>query len=468
MFSYLRRGPGFYPKVAALAAPIILQNLITSALGMADTFMVGLLGELPMAAVTLANIPVFVVQLFFFGVQSGSTVLISQYWGKQDLKAINRVMGVAAWTVSFVSVAFALILFFCPLSFLGLFGNDQAVVALAAEYGRIVGFSYILNGITLMYIAAYRSMENPQLGMYMLAASMSTNTFLNWVFIFGKLGAPALGVRGAALATLLSRVVEFAIMAGHICLTRGFRLDFGLILRPGAAMIRKFIRYGGPVVCNETMWGLGTALYTTIMGHMENSAEILAAYTIAGNVEKICMVVAFGISGTASILIGREIGAGRPQQVYPIGLALDTLALGAGIILGVLMFFFTRFCAPAVIFPLFQLSPGSCQVAATMLYVQAAITPLRDFNNCNIVGVLRGGGDVRAATLIDLCPLWLVAIPLAAVTGLVLRMGILWVYLAISAEQFIKCSVGIWRLRSGKWINDLTRPAGQEKELTAQ
>ena len=311
MFAYLRRGPGFYRRVAALAAPMILQNLITSTLAMADTFMVGMLGEAPMAGVTLANIPIFVVQLFFFGVQSGSTVLISQYWGKGDREAINRVIGVALWAVNLVSVAFALVLLLFPVPFLGLFGNEPEVVALAAEYGRLIGLSYVFNGMTLVYLAAWRSMERPRLGMYILAASMGINTFLNWVLIFGKLGAPALGVTGAALATLIARLAEFSIVLVHIVRTRAFRFDFRLFLRPGRQMARKFVACSGPVVCNETLWGLGTSIFPTIMGHMAGSTEILAAYTIAGNVEKLCLVFAIGISGTASILIGREIGAGR-------------------------------------------------------------------------------------------------------------------------------------------------------------
>ena len=457
MFAYLRRGPGFYRRVAALAAPMILQNLITSTLAMADTFMVGMLGEAPMAGVTLANIPIFVVQLFFFGVQSGSTVLISQYWGKGDREAINRVIGVALWAVNLVSVAFALVLLLFPVPFLGLFGNEPEVVALAAEYGRLIGLSYVFNGMTLVYLAAWRSMERPRLGMYILAASMGINTFLNWVLIFGKLGAPARGVTGAALATLIARLAEFSIVLVHIVRTRAFRFDFRLFLRPGRQMARKFVACSGPVVCNETLWGLGTSIFPTIMGHMAGSTEILAAYTIAGNVEKLCLVFAIGISGTASILIGREIGAGRSHQVYEVGLALNTLAALAGGGLGALLLLFTHLAAPVWFFPLFHLSPRACAIATMMMTVQGLLMPVRDFNHCTIVGVLRGGGDVQAASLIDLGPLWLVAIPLAALAGVVLRLDILWVYLAMSGESLVKSFIGMWRLRSGKWIHDLTQ-----------
>lgn len=457
MFSFLKREPGFYRQVVVLAAPIVLQNLITSTLAMADTFMVGLLGEQPMAAVALANIPLFVVQLFVFGVQSGAMVLISQYWGRQDRDAINRVMGVAFWVAGLVSMVVALVLGLIPEQFLSLFGKEPALVALAAKYGRIAGFSYFINCFSMVYMAAFRSMENPRLGMYILMASMTCNTALNWVLIFGKLGAPAMGVEGAALATLIARCLEIVLMLLHILRGRSFKLKPILLLCPGREMTRRFLRCSGPVVLNETMWGLGTSVFPTIMGHMDGSQEILAAYTLGGNVEKICSVIAFGLASTASIIIGREIGAGRSKTVYEVGLTLNTLAALCGGVIAVLLVLFVHLAAPVIIFPLFQLSEPARAACTMMLLVHAVMMPLKDLNTTNIVGVLRGGGDVRAATLIDLSPLWLVAIPAAFLAGLVFRLGIFWVYVAISLEQVAKAAAGIWRLRTGCWIRDLTR-----------
>lgn len=457
MFAYMKQKPGFYRQVVLLALPIVLQNLLTSILAMADTFMVGMLGEVPMAAVTLANIPLFAVQMFIFGVQSGSSVLISQYWGKQEMASINRVLGVALWVALGVSSAFAAVLLVCPVEFLALFGNEPEVIELAAQYGSIAGLSYVCNAFTMMYVAAYRSMERPQLGMYILVASMAVNTFLNWVFIFGNLGAPALGVQGAAVATLTARVLEITIVMLHMRLNRFFRVHLHLLLRPGLDMTRRFLRYGGLVVYNETMWGLGTSVFPTIMGHMAGSTEILAAYTIAGNVEKITMVVAFGLASTASIIIGREIGAGRHDKLLNVGKALNTLAVLGGLVLGVLLMLFVRLAAPAWVYPLFKLSPGAASVASMMMTMMALVIPLKDFNTVNIVGVLRGGGDVKAATFIDIGPLWLVAIPYAALCGVVLGTTVFWVYLAFSLEQVVKFFIGIRRLRSGRWVRDLTR-----------
>ncbi|MCI9557517.1 MAG: MATE family efflux transporter [Lawsonibacter sp.] len=457
MFSYMKQKPGFYREVAALATPIVLQNLITSSLNLVDTFMVGMLGEVPMAAVTLANVPLFVIQLFIFGVQSGSTVLFSQYWGKRDMESINRVFGVALYTVLAVASVMAVVLLAFPVEFLRFFGNQQEVIQEAARYGRWAGMANVCNSVTCIYVSLYRSMEKPKLGMYILTSSMLVNTFLNWVLIFGKLGAPALGVEGAALATLTARVVELLIVLGHIRFFRSFQLRPRLMLLPGRDMVRRFLVYGGPVVFNETTWGLGASVFPTIMGHMEGSTEILAAYTVAGNVDKICMVVSFGLGATASIIIGREVGAGRPEQVRSMGLAMTTLAVLCGCGIGAVLLAFAHIIAPALVFPLFKMSARASSVAVMMMTVQAAIRPVRDCNSVAIVGVLRGGGDVKIATLIDTAPQWFVAIPAAVLLGSVLKVDILWVYLSMTLENVVKSFFGLRRVASGSWIRDLTR-----------
>ena len=463
MFSYMNRGRAFYKRVVSLAFPLILQNLITDSLALMDTFMIGMLGEAPLAGVTLANIPIFVVILMTFGFQSGSAVLISQFWGKKDEKSICRVMGIAMYVAGALTFLFALVLLFVPGPFMSLFGNDPEVIAVAARYGRIVGFSYFLDSFTQLYIAAHRSMGNPSLGLYILGLSMVSNTFLNWVLIFGHLGFPALGVEGGALATLIARALGLAVTIVHARTNKTFRPTFSILFRPGKALWPVFLRYASPVVLNETMWSLGTSLYTTIMGHMAGSKEILASYAIAGNVEKICTVVIFALAHTAAILIGQEIGSGHRENVTGIGRCLNLLSAGVSLVVGGAMLVVVHLLFPSLVYPIFDLSAGSSSITTMMLTVTFCILWLRSYNCTNIVGVLRGGGDVRAATVIDLAPLWLVALPLSVLAGLVLKAGILWVYLAMTAEQIVKAGLGLSRFRSGEWIHDLTVFASEKE-----
>ena len=456
MLKLFRREPGFYGRLLALALPILFQNLITNSLGLVDTFMVGTMGQGPLAGGTLANIPVFVVQLMMFGIQSGSSVLISQYRGKGDLQSINRVMGIGMYAAGAIGLAFALVMGFLPERFMGLFGNDPAVVATAARYARIVGWSYFFDSFVQVYIGVHRAMGDPNRGLIILGVSMASNTFLNWVFIFGNLGAPRMGVEGAALATLLARVLSCSIAVVWAVRDKKFKLNPALLFHPGGEMVRRFARFATPVMCNETFWGLGTSLFPTIMGHMEGSEDILAAYAIAGNITNLCTVGVFAISGTAAILIGQEIGSGRADKVYSLGALLNVLAflfgLGAGaLFLGVLYYVVAPF-----LYPLFKLSAQAQEICTMMLTIMFCMMPLRSFECTNIVGVLRGGGDVRMATLIDLTPLWAVALPLAVLSGLVFQLGILWVYLSMMSENVVKTVLGTKRFLSGRWINDVT------------
>jgi len=459
MFKLFQREKGFYRKLLALALPILFQNLITNSLGLVDTFMVGTMGQGPLAGVTLANIPVFVVQLMMFGIQSGSSVLISQYWGKMDRAAINQVMGIGMYAAGFVGLAFALIMGILPNQFMALFGNDAQVIATAARYARIVGWSYFFDSFVQVYNGVHRAMGNPKRGLYILGVSMACNTFLNWVFIFGNLGAPRLGVEGAALATLLARVLSCAIAVSWAVLDKNFRLNPALLFRPGGEMTRRFIRFATPVMCNETFWGLGSSLFPTIMGHMAGSEEILAAYAIAGNIANLCTVGVFAIAGTAAILVGQEIGSGHADRVASLGALLDTLAFLFGMAAGAAFLALLHFFIIPVLYPLFKLTPSAGDICTMMLTLVFLLLPLRSFDTTNIVGVLRGGGDVRAATIIDLTPLWAVALPLAALAGLVLQAGILWVYLAMMSENVVKSLVGFWRFKSGKWVRDVTAPS---------
>ena len=458
MLRHLNRGKLFYRRVFYLALPLILQNLVTTSLGFVDTFMVGLLGNEEMAAVTAANAPIFLVQVIIFGVMSGLTVLVSQYWGKGDTGSINRCMGVAMYVGVGVAAAVAATLFLAPARVLSLVTDNLRLIELGAPYIRIVGLSYVFNAASSVYVAMQRSTENPALGMKVFCTSMLVNTGLNYVLIFGKLGCPALGITGAALATLTSRIVEFTIVAVYGVRDRRVPLEPGKLLRPGTAIARDFVRYATPVVGNETLWGLGTTVLTAIMGHMDESTAFLAAHALMGNVDKFATVACFGLAGAAAVLVGKGIGEGDSrEETYSLSLCLLLLSLGVGVLISLaLAALLPTFFRP-VLFPLFKLSPAATRIATSMCLVYLVYMPMRAFDITNITGVLRAGGDALMAAAIDLGPLWLLAIPLTAALGLWLRAPAAVVCFALQAENLAKMPLGIVRLRSRKWIHQVTR-----------
>lgn len=454
---YLRQGRGFYRSAIALMLPMILQNLVTNCMALADSFMVGALGETELAAVTMANSVFYVLSLIIFGIQSGTGVLVAQYYGKGRLDAINRIMGMGYYVSLGLTALIALLAFFFPMQLMQLVTNNPDLWEPGAEYARIVGFSYVCMAFSGVYIAVQRSMENPGLGAILLTVSGALNILLNYMFIFGKWGAPAMGCAGAAVATLLSRVLEVLVVTG--CFFRSKRLPVkpGLMLRPGRIIAGDFIKYSLPVVLNEGMWSLAMSLYSIIMGHMPNSTPILAAYTIAGNIDRMAAVALFAAGNATAVIIGRDIGCGDTKEIYGKGVALNFVCFVTGIISMGILLTIRATLLDGFIFPLMDISAEAGELAKMMLAFIAVVMPLRSLNLCNIVGVFRGGGDVRYGLICDIGPLYCVCLPAAALCGLVFGLGITAVYVCICLDDFCKVFLCLPRLRSGKWINSVTR-----------
>ena len=458
MLNHLRREPGFYKRLWKLSLPIILQNLITFSLGLIDTFMVSQLGNEEMAAVTTANVPVFLLISIVFGVQSGLGILVSQYWGSGDVKSINRALGVASFIGTGITAVLAVLFFLFPVSVMDLLSNEHALSLLGAPYLRIIGFSYVFNMLSSIYASAQRSVENPNFGMKLFGFSTVLNTGLNYLLIFGHLGFPALGVAGAALATLLARMSEFLICVVCALRSRTIPLDFDCFLRPGMDMVRRFLKYASPVVLNEAAWGLGNSLLTVILGYTDNSVEMLAANAVMGNLNRLFLVVCFGLGAATAVLIGKAIGEGRSHSEV---MALSQTLMGFAVLVGGTVGLAALILVPTlfvpVIFPLFKLYGESAAIATAIAVASFLALPLHAHSISSITGVLRAGGDVGWSTFLDLAPQWLACLPLTALAALVLKTGIWPIAIAMQAECIIKVPLCTWRINSGKCINDLTR-----------
>lgn len=455
--NYLKQGKSFYKEYFVLMIPMVFQQFVTNFMSMADTFMVGALGETELAAVTMANSPLFIIQLLIFGIQSGACVLVAQYHGKGNSEAINKVLGIGFY----VSCAFSLLVvaveLIAPESVMRVLTNNESLIAPGAEYSRYVCLSYFFSAISGIYIAVQRSMGNTRLGAVVLSGSGLLNIFLNWVMIFGKFGFPMMGVAGAALATTISRVVEVVACVVYAAYDKKFRIKPSLLLRPGRIIARDFVKFALPVVVNEALWSTATSLYTVVMGHMADNTPIIAAYTIAGNLERVLTVCLFASSSAAAIIIGREIGRGNRESVYGKAITLNFLAFLMGVFGTVMVLLVRFFLAEDVIFPLLGISENAVGTALYMLTVISIVLPLRSLNLTNVVGVLRGGGDVYFAMLVDILPIYLVCLPACAVCALVLKMDIRIVYICMFLDDIVKIFACVPRLRSKKWINDVTR-----------
>ncbi len=463
MLQALKRDRAFYRYLASLTAPIALQNLITFSLGLIDTLMVSRLGNDEMAAVTAANVPVFLLISIVFGVQSGVGILISQYWGKRDLTSISRVIGVAAILGVSLALVVAVVLFAWPVAIMDLLSNKHHLSLLGAPYLRLIGFSYVFNMLSSIYVSAQRSVENAGFGMKLFGMSTVLNTGLNYLLIFGKCGFPALGVEGAALATLLSRVAEFIVCLICALHSRTIPLDLRVLLRPGWEMLRRFVKYASPVLLNELLWGLGNSLLTVILGHTTVSVAFLAANGVMGNLNRLFLVVCFGLGAATAVMIGKAIGEGQSHdELMALARTLSWVTILVGMVLAVIALALVPLLFQPVIFPLFELYDLSAHLATTLAVTGFACIPLHAYSISAITGILRAGGDVLWSTVLDLAPQWVLALPLTAVLALVLDADPWFVSLAIQAESFVKCPICLWRIRSRKWIHDVTLPEGRK------
>ena len=458
MIRRLRSRPrSFYKRLWALTLPIALQNLIMFSLGLIDTFMVSQLGNTEMAAVTAAHGPVFLLLSMVFGIQSGLSILASQYWGKRDTENISRALGVACFLGMSLSLIFAMAFFLRPVPIMDLLSNSHEISVLGAPYLRLIGFSFVCNMASSVYVSAQRSAGNSRFGMLLFGSSTILNTILNYIFIYGHFGVPALGIEGAALATLLSRAAELVICVIYALRSKNLPLHIAAFLRPGWDMLRRFVRYASPVVFNEMMWGLGNSMLTVILGYMDTSVEMLAAFSVTGNLGRLFLVVCFGLGMATGVMVGNTIGEGAGEdEVMDLSQALLDFTTVVGLILAVISLSLVPVLFRPVVFPLFKLYGTSASIATALALAAFSVTPITAYAISAVTGVLRAGGDVRFATVLDIGPQWLFALPLTALTALLLKAGCWPVAIAIHSENLLKVPLCIWRVNSRKWIHDVT------------
>ena len=439
----------FFTTLVRIATPIAIQNLIASSLNMVDTVMVGQLGETQIAAVGLANQYFFLLNLLLFGVSGGASIFTAQYWGKKDIKNIRRVLGLSLISGVFASFIFTLGALFAPEYVLRIFSKDTMVIELGAQYLRIVGFSYVITAITFSYAFSLRSTEDAKLPMYVSALALSINTVFNYLLIFGKFGFPALGVRGAAIATVLSRVVEVITLL--VVTYKGQYVPAAKIkemLDLSKDFIKRFYKTTIPVILNESIWSLGVTMYAIVYARM--GTGVIASINIASTIERVAFVLFSGMGNACAVMLGNRIGANDEDRAFDYAKRFAILGPSIGVLIGTLLII----SSPWVL-SIFHVSYDVREATQKILMIMSFATPLRVFNLINIVGILRSGGDTKYSLFIDTFGVWFIAAPLAFLGGLVWKLPIQWVYSLVIFEELFKFTFGVKRLISKKWLHNL-------------
>lgn len=457
------KGKRFYLNLMSMTIPIALQNLITFATSMMDTIMLGRADDTGvfLSASSLANQPFFILSMVCFGLSGAATVLSAQYWGKRDTASIRSIFSIILKAAFVISLLMEIAVLVFPGTVMGMYSNNPEIIYAGISYLRIIGFAYVLFGLSNTMICCIRSVELVKISVVVNITSFCTNVFLNWVLIFGNLGAPALGIRGAAIATLTARVMEFLITWGYI-----FFVDKRLCFRPKHLLLVNkiftldLLRHGLPVFINEVMWSIGITIQAAILGHINYSAgDPVAANSIASMVQQLSAVIIFGVANASAIIIGKSVGEGNTDRAKVEANTLKYVSYVVGFAACGLILVLKNFVIN------FYTIPAETKLLANELMITIAfITIFVSVSSTTIVGILRGGGDTRFCLVEEIITLWCVATPLA-LAGSLLKLPVPVVLILMKSDEPIKSAISVIRINGGKWIKSLARDFRKEEQI---
>lgn len=439
----------FYKNLMNIAVPVALQNLILSSINLADVFMIGRLGEAPLAALGLSNQIMFLMILLLFGINSGAGVFVAQFWGEKNIKAIHKVLGVALISALLTSTVFFLLTQTVPEFLIRVYSPDREVIGYGGEYLKIVGWSYVATSLTFVYSIQSRNVERAKIGLYSSIIALLVNVSLNYILIFGKLGFPAMGVRGAATATLIARTMECIFVLGYINYNESpLKSTIGEMLSFDREFLRKYRKTTIPVILNEMLWAVGITTYSMVYARMSTTA--IAVVNIVGSIERITFTGFIGVANATAVMVGKKIGEKREdiaiEYANKLGSISFLLGLGGSLLL---------FLAAKPILGFYNLSDEVFKQTLSTMYILCLFLPFKSFNATNVVGILRAGGDTKYCLIMDVAALWAIGVPLAYFGGLKFGFPVYLVFALALSEELLKFFVGVRRVISKKWIRNL-------------
>ena len=447
---HFKQNAAFYKDLWIIALPIALQQLVTSSLNMVDTLMVGKVGVDAVAAVGDSNQYYFLLNMVMFGIYSGGMVYFAQFWGKKEIRNIHRLLGFTLVLGIGLAAIFTGLALLIPEQIIRIFTQDVAVQELGAKYLRIACLSYPFMILSFGFSMGLRAVEKPKFSMIASIIALTLNTILNLILIFGLFGFPQLGVIGAAIATLVSRIVEFILVIGFAYLkTETMNPKLSMLLAFDRELINKLIVTSLPVVINECFWGLGTTAYMVIYGMI--NVESISIMNIVNSIFNIFFIAAIGVGNASTVMLGKKLGAGEKEKSYQDAI----LFLKVGIVLGIISGLLLVMCIPVMLQLYKDFEPSTLTLMSHVLIVFAVGLTFRFINIINIVGVFRAGGDTKYAMILELGVLWTVGVLGTFIAVKFFHAPLLIVAIIVQLEEVVKVFFGMFRVRSKKWINQL-------------
>ncbi len=447
-----RLDEGFRSQMYKLLIPLVIQNLLNAAVSSSDVVMLNYVGQSSISAVSLAANYASVLGSVFYGLGTGATLLCAQYYGKKDFRAIQAVEGIALRFSMAASALFAVMAFFAPRLLMQVFTKDEQLIAIGADYLRVMGITYLCWGIIEIYAAVLRSIGRVTVCLVMNIITFFLNIALNAVFIFGLCGAPKLGATGVAIATASSRFVELLGFVVVSDLSKDVKLNVLEMFRKNKVLTGDFIRLALPALGNDVSWGVAFSMYSVILGHLGNDA--VAANSIVVVIRNLTTTFCFAVAAAGGILLGNVMGTGNLEKAKRYASEVMKMTVLAGAVGGVILIA----TIPLVVrFASTSLSDTAMGYLKVMLWINSYYIMGSAVNTSLIAGVFRAGGDTRFGLICDTIDMWCYAVPLGFFAAFVLKLPVLWVYFLLCTDEFVKWPWVIRHYRSGAWAKNITR-----------
>ena len=441
----------FYKSFFSLYFLLVFQNVITLSVNLADNIMLGAYSEASLSGVTAVNQIQFIFQQMLGAVGEGIVMLGSQYWGQKNPAAVKKVSAIAMRFALGIAVLLFTVVSLFPYQVLGLFTNEQAIVSEGVSYLRIIRFTYLFFAMTMILLATMRTVQVAKIAFWLSVSTLIINCCINYVLIYGRFGAPRMGAAGAAVGTLVARIVELGIVLWFV-LKKDTRLHIRIAdyLRIDMLLLKDYVRITIPMFVVSSLWGFNTALQTLILGRM--TARAIAANSVASNLFLMVKSMAVGASATASVLIGKAVGEGDVAIVKAYAKRLQVMFACIGLFSGVLLFFLR-----VPVLSLYDISEETRQMANTFLLILCVVCATMSYQMPTNTGIIRGGGDSAYVVKLDLISIWGIVIPLSFIMAFIVQAPPAVVVICLNLDQMFKCIPAFIKANYGNWIKKLTR-----------
>ena len=434
-------------EIVRLALPIALQQFMTALVGACDAIMLGKLSQDAMSAVSLATQVTFVFNLFMFAFMAGENMFVAQYYGKGDYTGISQVFSLVTKICGCIAVVFLAGTLFFPEQLMRILTNEETLIVLGSEYLRVIGISYVFSGIAQIFLAIMKNCGAVNMSTLINGVMVILNIALNAVFIFGLSGFPKMGIKGAALATVLATVVQFLWSVGYVlCRIRAVKFSLRSCEKK---LFGRFWQKTVPLLINNLAWGIGFSMYSVIMGHMGTDA--VAANGIANISKNLVVCFCLGLGNAGSIIVGNRLGADRLQEAKEVGETLTKTAIIAGIVSGLVLIALSPFITKMV-----DLTPTARGYLQKMLLICSYYIAGKSVNCMTIGGIFAAGGDSKFGMLCDSVTLWCITVPLGCICAFILKLPVMVVYFVLNLDEIIKLPVVYKHYKKYKWIKNLT------------